>query len=207
MLDSPIDPRRLQEIYSRTAAFYDEVVAEHQAAAKQLALKTLMRRRGERFLEVGLGTAWVLARVIKESGSDAVFGIDAAAGMLEVARERINSEGLEQPALSLGDIRELPFAERVFDCLLCTYTLEVLPETAISRALAEMKRVLAVGGRLVLADLTDGEGDDAAMTDDWKQRFVRDPEFFGGARPLRLLPLLTASGFDQIERQRGRGTS
>ena len=34
MLDNPLDSARLQEIYSRTAAFYDQVVAEHGLAGR-----------------------------------------------------------------------------------------------------------------------------------------------------------------------------
>ena len=201
MLENPIDPGRLQEIYSRTAAFYDDVVAEHQAAAKELAIETLNRRTGESFLEVGFGTAWALVRIIRESGAERVFGVEAALGMIDVARTRLRSEGAGQPELVLGDLRGLPFADQEFDCLLCTYTLEVLPEPVIYQALAEMRRVLRAGGRLVIVDLTEGEGGDAAMIENWKQRYARGPEFFGGARPLRLLPLLEASGFYQAERR------
>lgn len=121
--------------------------------------------------------------------------------MIEVARERLRAEGAGQPDLSLGDLRSLPFADQTFDCLLCTYTLEVMPQAAINQALTEMGRVLRPGGRLVVADLTEGEGEDAAMIDDWKQRYARDPEFFGGARALRLLPLLDAGGFEPAERR------
>lgn len=121
--------------------------------------------------------------------------------MIDVARTRLRSEGAGQPELVLGDLRGLPFADQEFDCLLCTYTLEVLPEPVIYQALAEMRRVLRAGGRLVIVDLTEGEGGDAAMIENWKQRYARDPEFFGGARPLRLLPLLEASGFYQAERR------
>lgn len=166
MLDSPIDPQRLQEIYSRTAAFYDQVVAEHQAAAKELAIEMLKREAGERFLEVGLGTAWALVRIIRESGAERVFGIEAASGMLDVARERLRSEGTGLQELSLGGLRSLPFAAESFDCLLCTYTLEVLPQAVINQALSEMRRVMRCGGRLVVADLTEGEGEDAAIIEE-----------------------------------------
>jgi SAM-dependent methyltransferase len=50
-----------------------------------------------------------------------------------------------------GDVRHLPFAPASFDGVLSTSTLDHLPDAAaIGAALAEFRRVLRVGGRLVL---------------------------------------------------------
>ena len=200
MLENNLDAGRLQLIYDRTAAFYDEVVAEHQAAAKEIALELLDRRAGERFLELAFGTGWAFARVIETSGVEGAYGLDLAPGMVEVTRRRLSAESGMLPALLLGDCSRLPFAEGVFDCLLCTYTLECLPAGLITATVQEMQRVLHRGGRAVIAGLTEGEGDDAAFTEEWKRGYTRDPEFFGGARPLRLVRLLAAAGFEVNER-------
>lgn len=187
---------RLGEIYSRTAAFYDQVVAEHQAAAKLLALTLLDRAPGEPFLEVAFGTGWAFEHLIARSGHIRAYGVEIAGGMVEVARARLGPEA----SLVRGDSSALPFRDDTFSCLLCTYTLECLPEPAILQSLKEMLRVLAPGGRAVLADLTDGVGDDATMTDDWKHGYARDPEFYGGARPIRLEPYLQEAGLSIRER-------
>lgn len=200
MTENPLDSLRLQEIYSRTAAFYDQVVAEHQAAAKLIAIEMLGRRRGERFLEVAIGTGWAFARLLAGSGSDAAVGLEVAPGMLDVARGRLTEGGFE-PALLLADSARMPFRHAAFDCLLCTYTLECMSPELASAALTEMRRVLRPGGRAVIADLTDGEEEDAEMTEEWKAGFDRDPEFYGGARPIRLAPLLEAAGFSISERR------
>jgi hypothetical protein len=39
------------------------------------------------------------------------------------------------------------------------------------------------------------------MTEEWKAGFARDPEFFGGARPIVLTPLLEAQSLEVIERR------
>ena len=205
-LPSPIDVPRLGEIYSRTAAFYDGLVAEHQARAKLAALALLARRPGERFLEVGLGTAWAFARVVAQSGPAAACGVDVSEGMLMVAKQRL-ADALKNsltPLLcpfALADARALPFRDGAFDCLLNTYTFEVLPTQDIAPFLDECRRVLRPGGRLVVVNLTEGEGDDAEMIEDWKRRFSADPEFFGGARPLQLQPMLEAHGFERVTRR------
>jgi ubiquinone/menaquinone biosynthesis C-methylase UbiE len=223
-LPNPLDVARLGEIYSRTAAFYDGIVAEKQAAPKLEALRQLARRPGERFLEVGVGTAWAFQRIIADSGPESAYGIDVALGMLEVARRRLTelqtssqAAPAERPppesrpspsgpgsmpptSLLLADARALPFPGAAFDCLLNTYTFEVLATPDIPPVLDECLRVLRPGGRLAVVNLTEGQGDDAAMIDDWKRRYAEDPEFFGGARPLQLQPMLRARGFTNVTR-------
>jgi ubiquinone/menaquinone biosynthesis C-methylase UbiE len=196
-LPSPIDIPRIARIYDQTAAFYDEVVAAQQSGPKLVALEVLARRPGERVLEVGVGTAWAFARLIEASGADGAVGVDVAPGMLEVARERVPSA-----TLMLADALRLPFADASFDCLLSSYTLEVLPDAAMLPALREWHRVLRAGGRIVVCNLTDGEGEaDAAMTEDWRRRFVADPEAFGGARPLHAALILAEAGFVDMTRR------
>jgi ubiquinone/menaquinone biosynthesis C-methylase UbiE len=196
-LASPLDVARVAHIYDRTAAFYDQVVASQQAPAKLVALKALARRHGERVLEVGAGTGWAFAQLIEASGADRAIAVDAAPGMIEVASQR-----LPRAALLQGDALRLPFADAAFDCLLSSYTLEVLPDAAMLPALREWHRVLRAGGRIVLCNLTDGEGEaDAAMTRDWRKRFVADPEAFGGARPLHATSLLSDARFAGVTRR------
>ena len=200
--DNNLDMPRLAAIYDRTAAFYDTVVAELQASAKLVAIETLNRQQGERLLEVGAGTGWALNRIIKSGGAAGAYGLDLAPGMIEVARRRLRDEtGLTYPPLLLGDATALPFADAAFDCLLVTYTLEVLPNDAILPALRECLRVLRRGGRMIALNLTPGEGTDAAMTTDWQERFVTDPEAFGGARPLAASGLLRQTGFEPVTRR------
>jgi ubiquinone/menaquinone biosynthesis C-methylase UbiE len=197
-LANPIDVPRLGEIYSRTAAFYDGLVAQQQAPAKLAAIEALQRRPGERLLEVGAGTGWALQRVVEASGPANAWATDVASGMLAVARQRLVVAGCP---LLLADARALPFSAETFDCILNTYTFEVLPEADILAVIDECHRVLRHGGRLVAVNLTEGEGADAAMTDDWKRRYTEDPEFFGGARPLLLQSTLEARGFRPVTRR------
>jgi ubiquinone/menaquinone biosynthesis C-methylase UbiE len=200
-LDNPIDVARLSRIYSNTAAFYDGLVAQHQAPAKLAALDLLARQPRERFLEVGAGSGWAFSRLAAATGIEDAVALDVAEGMLTVARERLNCEfSLDSGPFLLADLRAMPFPDGTFDCLLATYTFEVLPNPDIARALDETGRVLRPGGRLVAVNLTEGTAADAAITDDWKQRFQSDPEFFGGARPLQLAPAFEHSGWLQVTR-------
>ena len=200
-LESPIDVARLAAIYTNTAAFYDGLAAQHQAAAKLAALDLLARRPRERFLEAGAGTGWAFSRLVTSSGIDNAVALDAAEGMLAVARQRLQTEAsLNHGPFLLADLRAMPFLDSTFDCLLSSYTFEVLPTRDITCALEEAWRVLRPGGRLVCVNLTEGSAEDAAITDYWKERFKSDPESFGGARPLQLAPAFEHAGWDQLTR-------
>ena len=191
--EAELDLPRLGETYSRTAAFYDEVAQPFQEAAKLTAIGVLDRQPGERFLEVGFGTGWVFERIVGASGVAAAGGVELAAGMIDVAARRLRQEReIDGAPFLLADASRLPFSAAAFDCLLSSYTLEVLPTRARPAVLRELGRVLRPGGRIVLVNLTEGEGADRAISDDWWRRYERDPAAFGGARPVTLAPALAA---------------
>jgi ubiquinone/menaquinone biosynthesis C-methylase UbiE len=201
---NPLSVVRLREIYSRSAAFYDGLVADKQATAKLTAIRALDRRPSERFLEVGAGSGWAFQRIVALSGADNAYGLDVAEGMLEVARDVLTAATNSMPSLLQGDGRCLPFPDASLDCVLNTYTFEVMAEPDIAAMLDDMLRVLRPGGRAVivnLTDATDGGDEDEAMIRDWKARYGADPEFFGGARPLQLSEMLSAHGFASITRR------
>ena len=202
-LHNPLEVARVGEIYSRTAAFYDEIVAARQAPAKLRAIELLARQPGEVFVEVGAGTAWAFARIVAASGPEHTFALDVASGMLDVARDALDQHGLTAASLLQGDGRHLPFPDASISCLLNSYTFEVLAEADIRLVLVETMRILRPGGRAVIVNLTDatnGGSEDEAMIADWKARYEADPEFFGGARPLQLESMLRAQGFDPVTR-------
>jgi SAM-dependent methyltransferase len=57
---------------------------------------------------------------------------------------------LERADLRLGDAGELPWEDRQFDLVTCVNSFHRYPQPR--RALAEMQRVLKLGGMLVIAD-------------------------------------------------------
>lgn len=99
-----------------------------------------------RTLEVAVGTGLNLPAYPPEAN---VTGIDLSPEMLEIARKRAAELG-RTADLREGDAHELPFGDGSFDTVVCTYSLCNIPDP--DRAVAEMKRVLRPGGRLVLVD-------------------------------------------------------
>jgi SAM-dependent methyltransferase len=97
---------------------------------------------GSRVLDVACGTG-ALSRRLAQAGAS-VTGIDLAPPMLAVAREL--SEGI---AFMEGSADALPFPDDSFDALTCQQGLQFFPDRAA--AVGEMRRVLAPGGRVVIA--------------------------------------------------------
>jgi SAM-dependent methyltransferase len=110
-------------------------------------LKVIPRAAG-RVLEVGIGTGLNLPFYDKGRIASLV-GIDPALQLHPLARRRSSRAGIPVQLEALAAER-LPFAAASFDCVVCTYTLCTVPDPAA--ALAEMRRVLRPGGKLLFAE-------------------------------------------------------
>jgi len=111
---------------------------------KRLIYKLAQPKAGESALDVGTGTGHfacdLAARGLR------VTGYDSSEAMLQVARLREIGVTWHQ-----GEAESLPFADGSFDLVLSVTALEFVRDR--QRALAEMFRVTAAGGRLVVAVL------------------------------------------------------
>ncbi|MEU3528084.1 class I SAM-dependent methyltransferase [Streptomyces sp. NPDC038707] len=97
---------------------------------------------GRRILDAGCGSG-PLSAALRDRGA-VVTGIDSSAGMLALARRRLGDDA----ALRLADLREpLPFDDGAFDDVLASLVLHYLEDWGPT--LAEFRRVLAPGGRLI----------------------------------------------------------
>ena len=76
-------------------------------------------------------------------------GIDVSEAMLAIAGRRAAALGREVD-LRQGDAQALPFPDATFDTVVCTFALCSIPDDR--KAVAEMKRVLRPGGKLLLID-------------------------------------------------------
>lgn len=120
------------------------------AIGKPLAEDLLRRaglKAGERVLDVGCGTG-VVTRLAAEQvgGKGMVAGVDINPGMLAVAKSVTPSElRIEWHEASADAI---PLPNKTFDVVLCQLSLQFVSDR--KKALQEMHRVLAPGGRLLL---------------------------------------------------------
>jgi len=100
---------------------------------------------GRRILDAGCGSG-PLSAALRDRGA-IVTGIDISAGMLERARRRLGDDGAR---LQQADLKSpLPFPDNAFDDVITSLVLHYLEDW--KAPLAELRRVLRPGGRLIVS--------------------------------------------------------
>jgi ubiquinone/menaquinone biosynthesis C-methylase UbiE len=100
---------------------------------------------GDRVLDIACGTgALTLAAAERAGPGGAVTGLDPNPAMLEVARAKSVSVDWRE-----GSAEALPFEDAAFEAVVSQFGLMFFEDAP--RAFAEMRRVLAPGGRLAVA--------------------------------------------------------
>jgi ubiquinone/menaquinone biosynthesis C-methylase UbiE len=100
-----------------------------------------------RVLEIGIGSGLNLPHYV--GAAEQVFGIDPSPGLL--ARTRRNAQRVPLPVrLLAGSAERIPLDDRSIDTVVSTWTACSIP--GVAGALAEMRRVLRPGGRLLFVE-------------------------------------------------------
>jgi SAM-dependent methyltransferase len=114
---------------------------------------------GTRLLDAGCGSGG--ASVLAVARGAEVSGLDASGPLIEVAREQA-----PEADLRVGEMEELPYGDGAFDAVIACNSLQYTEDN--QRALSELVRVCAPGGRLAVAlfdspDKCDGTAIGAAI--------------------------------------------
>jgi demethylmenaquinone methyltransferase/2-methoxy-6-polyprenyl-1,4-benzoquinol methylase len=108
--------------------------------------------KGDKVLDIAGGSGDLSKLFAQKVGAEGqVILTDINASMLGVGRDRMLDAGLNVPALQC-DAEKLPFPDNYFDCVIVAFGLRNM--THKDRALAEMQRVLKVGGRLLVLEFS-----------------------------------------------------
>jgi ubiquinone/menaquinone biosynthesis C-methylase UbiE len=188
------ETERLKRVWENEAPTYDRRMSFFERVLFGDAREWVCSRASGEVLEVAVGTGRNFP--FYPEGAR-LTGIDLSPPMLEIARKRADELGVDAD-LREGDAQELPFPEASFDTVVCTLSLCNIPDDG--RAIAEMKRVLRPGGRLLLLDHV------RASSKAWlaAQRVLEPLSWrFSGDHLLRRpLEHVLAEGFDVEQRER-----
>jgi len=186
---------KIRRSWAKQAPRYDKSIGffERRVFGRSHRPWACSRASGE-VLEVAIGTGLNLPHYPE---GVRLTGLDLSAEMLEIARTRAANLGREID-LREGDAYALPFGDKSFDAVVCTYSLCNIPDPA--QAVTEMKRVLRPGGKLVLVDHIRSPVKPIFLLQKSIEFFSRRLE--GEHMTRRPLDQVQASGFDVMERDR-----
>jgi demethylmenaquinone methyltransferase/2-methoxy-6-polyprenyl-1,4-benzoquinol methylase len=119
---------------------------------KRFAVEISGIKSGDKVLDIAGGSGDLSKLFAKKVGAEGqVILTDINASMLGVGRDRMLDAGLNVPALQC-DAEKLPFPDNYFDCVIVAFGLRNM--THKDAALAEMQRVLKVGGRVLVLEFS-----------------------------------------------------
>jgi ubiquinone/menaquinone biosynthesis C-methylase UbiE len=163
-------------------------------AHNEVALELLHVQPRDRVLEIGFGHGRTLRKLVKLAPEGFVAGVDHSPLMVRLARQRYR-HFIERGLLAVSEATSarLPYRDADFDHICAVHTIYFWSDPR--RDLLEIRRVLRIGGRLVLAFR---DKDDAMRTTKYPAaiyRFYDEQELAALARDV---------GFDKIEFHRRR---
>jgi ubiquinone/menaquinone biosynthesis C-methylase UbiE len=199
VLEAKDPPERVPRIYTRLAPVYEAWARATESKARRRVLELASVRSGEDVLEVATGTGVQLVRLAGANPGGRTVGVEISEGMLAQTRRRLEHAGLAaEVAVLEGSALDLPIADESFDLLVNGYMLDLLPRDDIPRALAEFKRVLRPGGRLVLSNMTKGERRRHRI---WDWAYERGVVVTANCRGVLAAPVLRELDFVDVSRQ------
>ena len=156
------------------------------------ALATLALSADDVLLDLGCGTGAAVREAARQARR--AVGFDLSPGMIAQARARARDEQLDNVEFREGDVSgRLPFADGVFTAIVCTTAFHHFPRQ--TDTIAEMSRVLAPKGRVVIADANRRHP--AVFVLDLLLRTFQ-PSHVGFRSPAQLMRDLCAAGFDSV---------
>lgn len=151
---------RVAGVFSSVASKYD-IMNDLMSAGlhrlwKRFTIEVAALRHGDRVLDVAGGTADLSSAFARRvgmglPGGGQVWLTDINNAMLTHGRDRLCDKGFMLPVAQC-DAEKLPFPDDYFDCVTVAFGLRNMTHKDL--ALAEMRRVLRPGGRLLVLEFS-----------------------------------------------------
>jgi ubiquinone/menaquinone biosynthesis C-methylase UbiE len=198
MQDARIDQSLIPKVYGRVAKVYDVFALLFEASSRKRCLELAAVRDGEALLEVAVGTGLTFRELVRANPGGRNEGVDLTPEMLARTRARLEASGAMNYRLTHGDAFRLPFEDGAFDLLVNSYMFDMIREQDFAKVLAEFRRVLKPGGRMVLVNMTVPRSRFHAIGE---ELYRLSPTLMGGCRGVHLAPSVERAGFTGLRRE------
>jgi len=116
-------------------------------------ISMLATGKPSKILDVATGTGDLAIQASKRIPGASVTGLDISAGMLDIARKKVQKQGLEDKIdFVLGDSEDMPFSANTFDAV--TVAFGVRNFENLKKGLEEMRRVLKPQGKVYILEFS-----------------------------------------------------
>jgi ubiquinone/menaquinone biosynthesis C-methylase UbiE len=134
--------------FDRIGDHYERYLPQIHAVSLALLDRLPASVEGERCLDIACGTGEPGLTLLRRHPQIELLGVDAAAGMIAVARRKAASEGLTA-RFEVMPFEAMPLADASFSRVLSRFGLLMFGDAA--RGAAELARLLVPGGRFSVA--------------------------------------------------------
>ena len=153
--------RYVSSLFGRISARYDLLNAVMSAGRhhswRRLAVDAALGDIAGPALDIATGTGDLALELARRVQVTSVVGIDFSSPMLEIAVKKAITNGLEdRTCFVLGDAISLPFADSSFVFATVGFGLRNFAD--LRKSLAEMARVVSLGGRVTVLEIVPVEG-------------------------------------------------
>jgi arsenite methyltransferase len=182
------DVERLEQLYTKRDVL----------RRRELVRAALGARAGDRVLDVGCGPGFYVTEMLEVVGrGGSIVGVDGSADMLAVAAKR--AQGHDNVEFHEADATSLPVPDASFDRAIAVQVLEYVRD--IPAALAELRRTLRPGGRVLVWDVDWATVSWRASDGELMKRVLSawDKHLTHPSLPRELAPRLRDAGFEHIQ--------
>jgi SAM-dependent methyltransferase len=188
--DAPRVKARAIAQFGATAAKYVASRSHQLGGDLPRMIELAEPRPTDRLLDVATGGGNVARVFAPLVGS--VVASDLTPSMLAAAAADLRARGLTNISFAEADAEDLPFPAGSFEIVTCRIAPHHFPHP--DRFLAEVARVLVLGGRLLLVDSTVPPGEDGAFWNRFEK--LRDGSHVQSLTTLEWRALIAAAGLD-----------
>jgi ubiquinone/menaquinone biosynthesis C-methylase UbiE len=176
-MDARVPQNEIAGIYDSLSKIYDIWGNLTESHARSRAMELAEIKNGQKILEVAVGTGLAFYEIVKRNPDGTNIG-------------HLSGANYE---LKQASAFQLEGEDAQFDVLINNYMFDLIPFDQMDAILAEFKRVLKTGGKLVLVNMTIGEKFGSGIYD---FMYRVSPRLMGGCRGIRLSEKLNEHGFN-----------